>query len=151
MSKTKFKVYNYGKEPEKNTIKHKYSSVEYQQKRSQLQNNLESIQINLGTCLKSPLKVRILEINITNIANAIDYYYNSSTDRELANINKIYRDSAQQIVKLTRFIKTGEETDCILKNVYYHLEGIISDLLEQRNYINQIEQQRHEMNKSLNS
>ncbi|MHA1611883.1 MAG: hypothetical protein ACTSYU_07515 [Promethearchaeota archaeon] len=151
MKNAKFKVYNYGKkDPEKTQIKHKYSSVEYKEKRSKLQNNLENIQSNLGTCLKSSLKVRILEINITNISNAIDYYYNSNTDRELANINKIYRDSAQQIVKLTRFINAGDQTDYILKNVYFHLEGIISDLLEQRNYINQLEQQRHEMNKTLN-
>lgn len=150
MKPARYNVYNYGKEHDRLKIKHKYSPNEYQEKRSELQENLDAIQDQLESCLVSPLKVRILGINITNILNAIEYYYNSNTERELANINKKYRESAKQIVKLTRFIKAGENTEHIVKNVYKNLEEIISDLKTQRQYISVIEQEQHEMKQKAN-
>ncbi|WP_457557789.1 hypothetical protein [Candidatus Harpocratesius sp.] len=124
-------------------VSHKFSQAEYEVKRAKLNKNLEQIKNNLEKCLNSPLKAKMLAINIQNISNAVDYYYNVNTSRELANVNKKYKESAKLIVKITRFMHAGDYTENIQKQVYYHLNEIIRDLQDQRTYIATIEDEYH--------
>jgi len=132
---------------EKNIIKveHKFTQEDYEEKRQKLNRKLEEIRIKLEECIKSSLKCKMVSINIQNIANAVNYYYDIHTSRELENINKRYHDSAQQIVKITRFVQAGDHTDDIQKHVFFHLSNVIQELQNQRAYIADLEKEYHNL------
>lgn len=138
-------VYLRKKENNEIKVEHKYSQEDYEEKRQELTRKLEEIQKKLENYIESPLKSKMVSINIQNISNAIEYYYNIHTAREMANINKIYNDSARQIVKITRFVQAGDLTDDVQKHIFFHLSNVIQELQNQRKYIADLERNYHNL------
>ena len=138
----------WNKKNNKVEIKHKYSKEEYNQKRVDLHQNLKIIKNAIQPYLFNSLKERMINIHLEKLLDAIKYYFTSSAQRVSVNHNTKYKEGAKEIFKFTRFLPNDENIDTVQNAVYENLQIIIQSLKVQIEYIQEIEQIRHEKRQS---
>ena len=141
---------NRNRKTENTFVAHKFTDDEYHKKVNDLQVILGSIEADLAQFFTSTLKMKMLQMNIENISSAIKYYFNSRTSRPLSQMETNFRQSAAQIIQVTRFLPGSDKAEKTKQRVCNKLDNLLKSIGEQNDYIKELEEERHKTVKEKN-
>ena len=130
-------------------INHKNSQEEYELLKIVQKKKTNYIKENIIKHL-SKIQSKILKINLKNIDNIIDYYFNNETYRINSYQDRIFIQSSMQIYEMLRNIRNLTEETIKIKKIMDFLNIIKVLILEQRKYIKEIQEKANELKENSN-
>ena len=125
---------------------HKFTSVEYQQKRDKLNGMISKIsELNMQQ-LTSSVRKRIFRTNIENIRKSINYHFDSKAQRSLPILVKNFKKALNFVyheIKFKPYFQTHNE---IQKNFLNYISYILQESISQNLYLQDIEIEHHKLN-----
>ncbi|QEE16899.1 hypothetical protein DSAG12_02729 [Promethearchaeum syntrophicum] len=144
MQKSYYRNLNQGKKVI--NAEHKFTILQYQQKRAELNGMISEISdLNIDQ-LKSEVRKTIFRVNIENIKKSINYHFTSKAQRTLPILMKNFKKALKFVhheIKFKPYFQTNTE---IQKKFINYISIILQESLNQDLYLQDIEIEHHKLN-----
>ena len=127
-------------------IKHKNSQDEYEKLIKKNAENIFTVKTTLEKSI-GMIQSRILKINLQNLVETIEYYYNRKTSRIHAYLDQKFVQSFKQIKDIMRNRRNIQKEAANNKIINDALNEIKKVFLIQHDYIKEIQEQTHVLKK----